>query len=386
MKIVFISIPSIHALRWINQLNNTDYDIHWIVIGKYFLPNDIVQNNLSTYYINPFSKKSYFSRVVNNLHKIFNKDVHLRLEKKKIKKLFKKIKPDLVHSFELQTVGYVILDEMLKNKVFWIYSIWGSDLYFYRNHDSYLPAIHKTLGRVNYLMADCHRDISIAKELGYTGVSSVFPGGGGFEINNDPNKPISSRTKIAIKGYQHKFGMAMSVVNALIYISNSDEKLFKLLTKYQLVFYACHNEVLKSYDSLKDSGYNIIMYSKSNPLNRNELLELFNNSIMSIGNSISDGIPNTMLESMMKGAIIIQSNPGGATSEVIEDNLNGFLIRDPYCPIKIANVINNAFLSYDQFQSISDQNRQLILGHFDREAITDQVISIYNDIHTGITN
>lgn len=52
-------------------------------------------------------------------------------------------------------------------------------------------------------------------------------------------------------------------------------------------------------------------------------------SIVYIGNNISDGIPNTVLEAMIMGAFPIQSNPGGATAEIIEEGNNGFLIHNP---------------------------------------------------------
>jgi hypothetical protein len=40
-------------------------------------------------------------------------------------------------------------------------------------------------------------------------------------------------------------------------------------------------------------------------------------SILHIGNSISDGMPNALLEAMGMGAFPIQSNPGKVSEEVI---------------------------------------------------------------------
>ena len=50
-------------------------------------------------------------------------------------------------------------------------------------------------------------------------------------------------------------------------------------------------------------------------------------SFVYIGNSISDGMPNTMLEAMTMGAFPIQSNPGGVTEEIVENEVNGLLLN-----------------------------------------------------------
>ena len=51
-------------------------------------------------------------------------------------------------------------------------------------------------------------------------------------------------------------------------------------------------------------------------------------ALIYIGNSNSDGMPNTLLEAMCLGVFPIQSNPGGVTEEVITHGENGFLIED----------------------------------------------------------
>jgi hypothetical protein len=43
-------------------------------------------------------------------------------------------------------------------------------------------------------------------------------------------------------------------------------------------------------------------------------------SVLHIGNSISDGMPNALLEAMGMGAFSIQSNPGKVSEEVKRRN------------------------------------------------------------------
>lgn len=51
-------------------------------------------------------------------------------------------------------------------------------------------------------------------------------------------------------------------------------------------------------------------------------------SLIYIGNSNSDGIPNTLIEAICMGTFPIQSNPGRVTEEVIINKKNGFIIQN----------------------------------------------------------
>ena len=57
-------------------------------------------------------------------------------------------------------------------------------------------------------------------------------------------------------------------------------------------------------------------------------MELMGKSLLYIVNSISDGIPNTLLESVVMSTYPIQPNPGGATLVFVGAD-NGLLIENP---------------------------------------------------------
>jgi hypothetical protein len=54
-------------------------------------------------------------------------------------------------------------------------------------------------------------------------------------------------------------------------------------------------------------------------ISNSEVLEIMGQSVLHIGNSISDGMPNALLEAMGMGAFPIQSNPGKVSEEVIKE-------------------------------------------------------------------
>ena len=63
-------------------------------------------------------------------------------------------------------------------------------------------------------------------------------------------------------------------------------------------------------------------------LSHEEVLELMGKSLLYIVNSISDGIPNTLLESVVMSTYPIQPNHGGATLVFVCAD-NGLFIENP---------------------------------------------------------
>ena len=81
------------------------------------------------------------------------------------------VKPDVVHSFALYISCSPILQVMNKySQIKWIYSSWGSDLFYYQNDATYLVDIKNVLVRINYMFSDCKRDFELAKKYGFQGV------------------------------------------------------------------------------------------------------------------------------------------------------------------------------------------------------------------------
>ncbi|MDO7172722.1 glycosyltransferase [Mariniflexile sp. AS56] len=380
MKILMVSMNSIHFVRWTEQLKDSGHEVFWFDIldggraeglpwvhqitgwkqkypsfkGRYFLKKRV-----------PFLYKKLSFLFENNTEKVFEK-------------VLQDIKPDVVHSVVMYISCTPILNVMQKHSHLpWIYSSWGSDLYYFKNIPSYKEDILRVLPRVNYLITDCKRDISIARELGFKGqVLGTFPGGGGFDYNETDAyiKPITERTTILVKGYQGRSGRAIEVIKAL--------ELIKIeLELYQIIVFGADKEV-ENY--ITEHGISqkvaVKVLPRSNFLTHAAILKLMGEALVYIGNSNSDGMPNTLLEAIAQGAFPIQSNPGGASSEVIKHGENGFLIED--CndseAIKelIVKVVSNSGLIEKAF--IKNQNN--IKPRFEITRIKTQVLNAYNEV------
>ena len=106
-------------------------------------------------------------------------------------------------------------------------------------------------------------------------------------------------------------------------------------------------------------------------------------SLIYIGNSISDGMPNTLLESIIMGAFPIQSNPGGATGELIEHQKNGFLIRMPLNVNEIKYLILKAINDKAFLAQAVGYNFKIIKPKLERGYVRQEVLKKYE--HVGNT-
>lgn len=367
---------SIHAIRWIENLLDTNNELYWFDVlskGRLQTNDSVTQFTDWKQRKIPNIKGEYFLyKRLTLIHNLVNPFLEVTANEK-LEKIIKEIQPDVIHSFEMQNCSYPILKTMIKfNHIKWIYSCWGNDLYFYQNSQTHKFKIKNVLKRVNYLHTDCERDYKLAKELSFKGnFTGVIPGGTGYKIdalikNSIPNE---KRKIILVKGYQNMFGRALTIVKAL-------EELQKEIKEYEIIIFGAHTEVI---EYLKVNQLPFQVFHR-HELAHNQLLVLMGKALIYIGNAISDGIPNTLLEAMVMGAFPIQSNPGGATEEIINNNKNGLLIKDPEGVEEIKTLIKQALSNQKMIQEAIAINLTLAYEKLDYEINKKKVIAIYENI------
>ena len=171
-----------------------------------------------------------------------------------------------------------------------------------------------------------------------------------------------------VKGYENKFGKALNVLKALT-------ELKETIANYEVVVFACHPIVL---DYVKNNAFPFTVFSKE-ALSHSEVLELMGKSLLYIGNSVSDGIPNTLLEAVVMGTFPIQSNPGGATSEVIGID-NGLLIENPNSVLEIKALILKALTGAIDLDKAFILNDKLAKTRLDLEWNRIKINKIYTSL------
>jgi len=378
MKILLVSMNSIHFNRWTDQLKDSGHEVYWfnildggysetlswvnqIVGWKQKFPNLKGRSSMKKKFPKTYKKLSFL--IENNTEQAFEK-------------VLLEIKPDVVHSFVLYISCVPILKLMNKyQNIKWIYSSWGSDLYYYQNDTKYLKNIKEVLPRVNYMFSDCIRDVKLAKKYGFSGtLLGVFPGGGGFLLQEYEQYilPVEKRNIILVKGYQGRSGKAIQVLQALAKMSNklANNKVVVFGADKEVESFIIQRELNKKFD--------LTIYRKSQFLPHIDIIKLMGQALIYIGNSNSDGMPNTLIEAIIMGAFPIQSNPGNVTEEIIEHNKNGLLINNCEDNSQIASLIVSVIGDFELINNAFLFNQKTIKPKYDRDKILNEVLLKYN--------
>lgn len=380
MKILMVSIFSPHFINWAEQLKNSGHEVYWLDI---FDSNtkveklDFVHQIVGWRYKFDFKGRYYlkdnyprFNRFLN----VFNERNFQSFFKKKIVE----IQPDVVHSFVMFQGAYPIF-RIIENfpEIKWVYSSWGSDMYFLLDSRVHLEEGQQVLPHLDYMFSDCERDYRIAINNGFKGeFLGVFPGRGGFDFRfSDPFiKEYTKRNVILIKGYQGELGRCIQVLKSI--------QKYKLFLDYEIVVFGASRDV---FNYVRNEPINNWKNFTVKPiLSHIEILKLMGQSRMYIGNSISDGMPNTLLEAIIMGVFPIQSNPGGASAELIKDGYNGLLIEEPENIEEIANVLIK--INSDQFSMKKgiEYNLNILKPKLERSFVRENVLKQYLYIENNL--
>lgn len=371
MKILVVSMRSIHSIRWINQLKDSGHELYYfdVLDGGYIEKWDWVKQFTSwRYKFGNFKGRHYLKKKFPSLHTFFENNAEEKFEQ-----ILQEVKPDLIHSFALKQGCLPIYNVMKRHdKLNWLYSSWGNDIFNSNDKPTYKEDLEKVLTRVNYMFSDCHRDYVMAKDFGFKGeFLGVFPGGGGYNLQQIDAyiKPFKDRNILLIKGYQGKLGRCIQVLEAL-------KKLNGQLKAYRLIVFGAHEEVVNYIHENEFDNWSNFTYHKN--LAHEQVLELMGQAKIYIGNNISDGMPNTLLEAICAGAYPIQSNPGGATAEIITSD-NGALINDSENVEHIYQVLKSV-LDQKDLEEAATKNLTSVRSKLEYEKVKAEVLLAYNKI------
>jgi glycosyltransferase involved in cell wall biosynthesis len=380
---------SIHVARWISQLEGTGWDIHvfdaressvvnpdlrGVTVYTCAHPPKLDANNKASYDW-PFIHGHYFLRTKSPwLSRMLIPPRVTTLEH-----VISKLKPDIIHSLEMQHESYPLLDVKQKLgtgfSIPWIYSSWGADMFFYKKDPKHIDRIRGVLEACDYYISDCQRDVTLARKLGFRGeVLGVFPGPGGFDIQHmlkmRDKYPTSQRKVIAVKGYDHWYGRALMALEGL-------RRCADILSSYDIQIYLATKNVQLAAEQLSRTADLRITILPESP--HEEILKLMSRSRVAIGVNISDGTPNTMLEAMVMGAFPIQSDTI-STAEWIEDGKNGFLVP-PEDLDAISRAIRRALTEDKLVDRAAEINDRLVAERIDRTVIQPQVVAMYKRVY-----
>ncbi len=299
-----------------------------------------------------------------------------RSRAKRLAQVIRQLKPDIVHSLEIQHSGYLTLDAKcaLGNKFpIWFVSIWGSDINYFGRFQEHAERIKAVLANCSYFNSECHRDLVLARALGFKGHAFPALPVSGFDLVRVSNfrqaDPVSSRRLILLKGYQTWAGRALVGLQAI-------ERCANHLKNYRVAIYLASPEVRKA--AKRASQATGIPIEIMPFCSHDGMLRLHGRARIHIGLSITDGISVSFLEAIVMGAFPIQSYTA-CVDEWIVDGRTG-LIVPPEDPEVVAEAIKRALADDDIVDHAAELNARMVQERLDSSVVKQKVISMYRDI------
>ncbi|MAO35672.1 MAG: glycosyl transferase family 1 [Zunongwangia sp.] len=367
-----VSTFSSHFFNWVKQLESSGHQIYWLDVydsNTKVKEIEFVEQIIGWRYKLDFKGRSYLKQNYPKLYSLISK-FNERDFKNVFRDKLEEVKPDVVHSFSMQMACYPIAEIMKENrKIKWIYSSWGSDIYYYHKINDFSEA-RRVMHSIDFMFSDCYRDFYIARENNFKGeFLGKFPGRGGFEIEKYKNYiiPFHKRNIILIKGYQRKHGRCIEVLRGL-YFNKED------FQNYQITVFGADNEVVNFVEQNSYHSYLNLTVLKN--ISHDQVMQLMGRAKIYIGNSQSDGMPNSLLEAIIMEAYPVQSNPGGVTEELLTDNKNGRLINNPLDIEEIAALLKQV-IQDDLLEDGIKFNSKYIRPNLERELIKRSVLEAY---------
>ncbi|CRY91277.1 glycosyl transferases group 1 family protein [Synechococcus sp. WH 8103] len=266
------------------------------------------------------SSKSYLTTLYLNLplvvrlaiyHVTFTLKCYLSLliQYRQVRKLFLSFSPDLILAYRSQPEGY--LASLFANRTPFLLFTQGSDFIFFTKF-SIIGKLFTNfmLSRVSHLIADCNRDIFLAKRYGLSDscTTSLMLGNGGIDfcsVNtcnySIPLNIICPRIPAPYTGHHlliEAFSLLlkshgyMNPVLHLVSTNASRPYLQRLLTQFSVPPEACQVHIF---------------------LSKARLAQLFKTCALSVFPSVIDGLPVSYVESVCHGCVPVASDISSMT-------------------------------------------------------------------------
>lgn len=293
--------------------------------------------------------------------------------------LIRRIRPDVVHSLEMQHAGYLTLAARRLVDRFppWIVTNWGSDIYYFQRFADHRAKIRAVLEACDYYTSECERDVALARRFGFNGdVLAVLPNAGGLDLDRiralrDGTRP-SQRRGVVLKAYGRPFGRSLVALRAIAEASD-------MLREYVISVHLADRAVAEACAEVARSTG--VRFDLKPRLPHDEMLRTFGRARFSIALSVSDGISTSSLEALALGALPVQSN----TSCLDEWTRNGetALLVDPEDVGDVARAIRRAATDDALVDRAAEQNAVVVATRLDRRLIEPAVVSIYERAAAG---
>lgn len=382
MRIVFVAMPqSVHTARWINQLAGRGWDIHLFPSMLEYPHEDL--RDVTAYGVSARrparAHRSVRWRGLWPLRAGSSIIGHQGepLLPRALAALVKRLRPDVVHSLEIQKAGYLTLaaKEHLGGRFPpWAVTNWGSDIYIFGRLAAHRERIRAVLAACDYYGCECRRDIELGRAFGFTGATlPLVPNSGGLRLDQVQRlrrpEPTSTRRLVLLKGYAGWAGRGKVGLRAIELCAPS-------LGGYRVGIYLASPEVALAAELL--AGATGIPIEVIPHGSHEDILRLHGRARASIGLSIGDAVSTSALEAMVMGSFPIQSRTS-CIDEWIADGETGALVH-PDDPEETAAALRRVLTDDRLVDDAAAANAAVTAERLDYQRIQAEVVAAYEGI------
>jgi glycosyltransferase involved in cell wall biosynthesis len=304
---------------------------------------------------------------------------------KKFARMAANINPDLVHALRIPFEG--MLARYTPENIPMAVSIWGNDLTLHAAGSGLMPQLTgRVLKRANGLAADTHRDIRLARALGFASDRStmVVPGSGGIILTEIERIRFNSRdlqTDFLPAGVPlvvNPRGFRPGSVRNDVFFS----AIPLVLQRRPDVAFVCpamagQPEAIQAAALLPQKNKLHLLPH----LPQQHLWDLFVRSTVMASISQHDGTPNTLLEAMACGCFPVAGDIE-SIREWITPGVNGLLV-EPTSPQGTAEAILTALDSPVLRKAAAEQNSRLIQERAEVGLVREKIRAFYQAFLRG---
>jgi hypothetical protein len=390
MKLLIVAMSnSIHTARWIAQVAGEAWELHLFPSQDFGATHPQLRNVVvhhSIYGGQDGIERSVRMRGVPVGSRMLAYGARLILGRwfpgyraAQLARLIRRLRPDVVHSLEFQSAGYLTLEAKRRlggRFPKWIATNWGSDISLFGRLPDHQPRIRQVLAECDYYSCECERDVALARSHGLNGkvLLPISPNAGGIDLVvarslRAPGTPAARRV-IALKGYQGWAGRALVGLRALARCAD------------QLAGYAVHihtpSEEVKLAAELftADTGVPTVIVPHGSA--HEEILALHGSARISIGLSIGDAISTSLLEALIMGSFPIQSTTSCA-DEWVSHGRTALLVP-PEDPEAVEAALRKALADDQLVNRAAEENWITAQARLDARVLAPRALAMYREV------
>ena len=262
-----------------------------------------------------------------------------------------RIKPDLIHAMRIPYEGMLAADSSTGRPL--IVSTWGNDFTLHAPSTGLMSHYTRwTMQVADALHADCHRDLRLAREWGFSVEKPglVIPGNGGVrsDVFYPPAKPVEEPVVINPRGFRPYVRNDMFFKAIPLVLARQPNAKF---------FFASMAGESQATQWIRELNISHAVQLLP-PLPHAKMAEVFRRAQIVASPSIHDGTPNTLLEGIACGCFPVAGDLESIREWITPDE-NGLLF-DSNNPQSISDAIVSALENKNLREKAAGLNQKII--------------------------